>query len=117
VLSLAAVAYNILRLVGQQSLLKKEAPLRHRAKRRRLKTVMQEMMVVAAQLTAHARQVALRLKAQHRLSVADIDPAATHARGNGCKSGARTDVATRAGLGWMTAFRCLNRVDQTRFAQ
>lgn len=59
VLSLAAVAYNILRLVGQQSLLKKEAPLRHRAKRRRLKTVMQEMMAVAAQLTAHARRVAL----------------------------------------------------------
>lgn len=43
VLSLAAVAYNILRLVGQQSLLKKDAPLRHLAKRRRLKTVMQEI--------------------------------------------------------------------------
>lgn len=59
VLSLAALAYNILRLIGQQSLLKKEAPLRHPAKRRRLKTVMQEMMTVAAQLTAHARRVAL----------------------------------------------------------
>lgn len=59
VLSLAAVAYNILRLIGQQSLLKKEAPLRHPAKRRRLKTVMQEMLRVAAQLTVHARRVAL----------------------------------------------------------
>ena len=59
VLSLAAVAYNILRLIGQQSLLRPEAPLRHPAKRRRLKTVMQEMMRVAAVLTAHARRLAL----------------------------------------------------------
>jgi len=59
VLSLAAVAYNILRLIGQQALLKKTAPLRHPAKRRRLKTVMQEMMRVAAQLAVHARRVAL----------------------------------------------------------
>lgn len=59
VLSLAAVAYNVLRLIGQQSLLKKDAPLRHPAKRRRLKTVMQEMLRVAAQLTEHARRVAL----------------------------------------------------------
>lgn len=59
VLSLAAVAYNILRLIGQQSLLRSEAPLRHPAKRRRLKTVMQEMLQVAAKLTAHARQVTL----------------------------------------------------------
>jgi hypothetical protein len=59
VLSLAAMAYNILRLIGQQSLLGKDAPLRHPAKRRRLKTVMQEMMQVAAQLTEHARRVAL----------------------------------------------------------
>ncbi len=59
VLSLAAVAYNILRLIGQQSLLSPQAPLRHPAKRRRLKTVMQEMMRVAAKLTAHARHLAL----------------------------------------------------------
>lgn len=59
VLSLAAVAYNVLRLIGQQSLLKKDTPLRHPAKRRRLKTVMQEMLRVAAQLTEHARRVAL----------------------------------------------------------
>jgi hypothetical protein len=59
VLSLAAVAYNVLRLIGQQALLKKEAPLRHPAKRCRLKTVMQEMLRVAAQLTQHARRVTL----------------------------------------------------------
>lgn len=59
VLSLAAVAYNILRLIGQQSLLRRDAPVRHAAKRRRLKTVMQEMMRVAVKLTQHARRVAL----------------------------------------------------------
>ncbi|QAU23532.1 hypothetical protein EO087_05645 [Dyella sp. M7H15-1] len=59
VLSLAAVAYNILRLIGQQALLGKDIPLRHPVKRRRLKTVMQEMMWVAAQLTLHARRVTL----------------------------------------------------------
>ncbi|WP_281172510.1 IS1380 family transposase [Chitinimonas koreensis] len=59
VLSLAAVAYNVLRLIGQQALLRKDAPVRHPAKRRRLKTVMQEMLRVAAKLTRHARRIAL----------------------------------------------------------
>lgn len=59
VLSLAAVTYNILRLVGQQALLKNAAPVRHPAKRRRLRTVMQELMQVAAQLVTHARYRAL----------------------------------------------------------
>ncbi|QAU24203.1 IS1380 family transposase [Dyella sp. M7H15-1] len=59
VLSLAAVAYNFLRLIGQQALLGKDVPLRHPVKRRRLKTVMQEMMRIAAQRTLHARRVTL----------------------------------------------------------
>jgi hypothetical protein len=59
VLSLAAVAYNVLRLIGQQSLLGPDAPVRHPAKRRRLKTVMQEMLRVVAQWTRHARRVML----------------------------------------------------------
>lgn len=70
VLSLAAVAYNILRGIGQQALLGKDAPVRHPAKRRRLKTVMQEMMRVAVQLTHHARRVALNfLRAIARCSM------------------------------------------------
>ena len=39
-----AVAMNILRLIGQRGLLGPDAPLRHPAKRRRLKTVMQELI-------------------------------------------------------------------------
>ena len=51
---LAAVAMNLLRLIGQQALLGKDAPIRHKAKRRRLKTVMQEMVYKAARMIRHA---------------------------------------------------------------
>ena len=44
VCAMAAVAMNILRLIGQNALIGKDAPLRHAAKRRRMKTVMQEIM-------------------------------------------------------------------------
>jgi hypothetical protein len=43
VCELAALAMNILRLMGQDALLGPDAPVRHPAKRRRLKTVMQEL--------------------------------------------------------------------------
>ncbi|MCG5549597.1 IS1380 family transposase [Halorhodospira halochloris] len=59
VLTLAAVAYNLLRLIGQNALLAEDAPVRHRAKRRRLRTVIQEMITVAAMLVSHARQKVL----------------------------------------------------------
>ena len=41
VCALAAVAMNVLRLIGQSALIGDDAPLRHAAKRRRMKTVMQ----------------------------------------------------------------------------
>ena len=56
VLSLAGVAYNVLRLIGQNALTGDDAPPRHRAKRRRLRTVIQEMMCVAAAIAHHARE-------------------------------------------------------------
>ncbi|WP_164931787.1 transposase [Dyella sp. M7H15-1] len=96
VLGLAAVAYNILRLIGQQALLGKEALLRHPAKRRRLKTVMQEMLRVAAQLTLHARCMALNFF-WHRIAecgiiialFASLDGQAESCRGGVTESGAR----------------------------
>ncbi len=54
VCQLAAVAMNILRLMGQGALLGKDAPVRHPAKRRRIKTVMQELMYKAARMIKHA---------------------------------------------------------------
>jgi len=54
VCQLAAVAMNILRLMAQGALLGKNAPVRHAAKRRRIRTVMQELMYKAGRMIKHA---------------------------------------------------------------
>lgn len=64
ILSLASIAYNILRLMGQGGLLQSDSPVRHNAKRRRIKTVIQEMMYSAARFVSHARSVALEFGRQ-----------------------------------------------------
>jgi len=64
VLALAGLAYNILRLIGQIGLLGDFSPVRHPAKRRRLKTVMQELMYLAARIIDSGRRLRLRF-AQH----------------------------------------------------
>jgi hypothetical protein len=51
--------YNCLRLIGQLGLTGEMSPIRHPAKRRRLKTVLQEVMYRAAQFIATARRVFL----------------------------------------------------------
>ena len=56
---LAILAYDVLRLMGQSALLSSDAPVRHSAKRRRLKTVIQELITVSAKVVKHARQTAL----------------------------------------------------------
>lgn len=55
-LTLGALAYNILRMIGQETLLGPGAPPRHPAKRRRVKTVIQEIITLAARIKRHARQ-------------------------------------------------------------
>jgi hypothetical protein len=45
---------NILRLIGQNALISKDAPLRHEAERRRMRTVMQEIMLKAGRMIKHA---------------------------------------------------------------
>ena len=60
VCAMAAVAMNILRLMGQRGLLGPDAPVRHEAKRRRIKTVMQELMYVAARVVESGRRMALK---------------------------------------------------------
>ncbi len=64
VLAMAGLAYNILRLIGQLGLLGEFSPVRHPAKRRRIKTVIQELMYLAARVINKARQLRLRF-AQH----------------------------------------------------
>ncbi|MBP6763221.1 IS1380 family transposase [Zoogloea oleivorans] len=61
VLSLAVLAFNILRAIGQATLIEPDSPVRHPAKRRRLKTVMQEIIGVAARVITHARRLTLGL--------------------------------------------------------
>lgn len=55
VCALAAVAMNLLRIVGQHTLHESDSPMRKAALRRRIKTVMQEMMYKAARIISHAR--------------------------------------------------------------
>jgi hypothetical protein len=63
VCALAAVAMNLLRLVGQHTLHEPDAPVRHSAQRRRIRTVIQELMCKAARVIRHARQWVLGLGA------------------------------------------------------
>jgi hypothetical protein len=59
VLSLAVLAYNALRLIGQTALTHAAAPVRHPARRRRLKTVIREFICAPGQWIQHARQLVL----------------------------------------------------------
>jgi hypothetical protein len=60
IMALGSFAYNILRLIGQLGLLGEYSPVRHPAKRRRLKTVIQELIYLAARVVSTARRLKLR---------------------------------------------------------
>ncbi len=70
VCQLAALAMDILRLMGQRGLLGPDAPVRHAAKRRRLKTVMQELIYRAGRLIQSGRRLILGLGANDRAAKA-----------------------------------------------
>ena len=61
ILLLAMLAYNILRLIGQESLKKPDAPVRNNVKRRRLKTVIQNLITMASKLVYHARRYYIKI--------------------------------------------------------
>lgn len=60
VLATGMLAYNVLRIIGQMTLTGDLLPVRHRAKRRRLRTVMQELIYLAARVVRSGRQWALQ---------------------------------------------------------
>jgi len=60
VLTLGAFAYNILRWIGLMGLTGKLSPVRHPAKRKRIRAVMQELMYLASRVIESARQLKLR---------------------------------------------------------
>jgi hypothetical protein len=72
VLACATVAYNILRWLGQSGLTGPGAPLRHPAKRRRIRTVMQELMYLAARVIETGRRLKLAFS-RHCVSVKVFD--------------------------------------------
>ncbi len=60
VMALATLAYNILRFVGQIGMLGDESPVRHPAKRRRIRTVIQELICLASRLVRTGRRLKLK---------------------------------------------------------
>lgn len=56
-LELAIISYNILRMIGQEVGGAGDVPMKRRAKRRRLRTVILNIIYAPAHVTTHARQV------------------------------------------------------------
>lgn len=60
VMACGALIYNILRFIGQVSLVNAKGIIRHEAKRRRVKTVIQELIYFAGRLITTGRRLKLR---------------------------------------------------------
>ncbi len=56
VLELAQLAYNILRIIGQTSLERDDIPMKRPVKRRRLRTVVEHIIMTPAVIVTHARK-------------------------------------------------------------
>ncbi|MEJ5366125.1 MAG: hypothetical protein WHS86_13565 [Desulfosoma sp.] len=65
VLTLGAMVDNVLRIIGEEGLLGDDAPVRHPAKRRRIGTVIQELIVLAARVIHTGRLIELQF-GRHR---------------------------------------------------
>lgn len=62
ILKLGMLAYNILRIIGTEAMKKNDMPVRHKTiKRRRIRTVIDRLILIAGHLTVHARQMKLAL--------------------------------------------------------
>lgn len=62
ILKLGMIAYNILRIIGTEAMKKQDMPIRHKTiKHRRIRTVIDRLMLIAGHLTVHARKVFLAL--------------------------------------------------------
>lgn len=66
VLELTMIAYNILRIIGQESLKKKDAPGQKKIHRRRIRTVISNLMQFAGHLTEHAGRLVLSIGRSNR---------------------------------------------------
>ena len=57
VLELTILSYNILRMMGQESIGRRGTQTRHKVKRRRLRSVINNLVMMASHVTTHARQL------------------------------------------------------------
>jgi Transposase DDE domain group 1 len=71
IMACAALTYNMLRYIGQLCLLGDKSPVRHSAKRRRIKTVILELMYLAGRLIDSGRRLTLRFS-RHCTSSFDV---------------------------------------------
>lgn len=60
VLELAMIAYNILRMIGTESIWPGH-PMKHKTKRRRIGTVIKNLVMMACHITTHARRIKMGL--------------------------------------------------------
>ena len=60
ILTLGMFTYNMLRWIGLTGLMDDDSPVRHKAKRRRVKTVMQELINLAAHIYERGRRLVMR---------------------------------------------------------
>ena len=61
VLKLTVIAYNILRIIGQGTIGKRATRQKRDVKRRRLRTVISDLIMIASHITNHARQLIMGL--------------------------------------------------------
>ncbi|MEI3612489.1 aldehyde dehydrogenase family protein [Pseudogracilibacillus sp. SO30301A] len=61
VLHLGLVAYNLLRIIGQESLQADDQPLRKKVQRRRIRTVIKSMITMASKMIFHAGRWVLKI--------------------------------------------------------
>lgn len=61
VLELTILAYNILRMIGQETIGRRTPKAKHKVRRRRLRTVIGDLIMMACHVTRHARQLIMRL--------------------------------------------------------
>ena len=62
ILKLAMIAYNVLRIIGTEAMKKQDMPVRHDSiNRRRIRTIIDNLILIAGHLTVHARKLRLAL--------------------------------------------------------
>lgn len=62
IMKLGMMAFNILRIIGTEAMKKRDMPIRHQTiSRRRIRTVIDRLMLIAGHLTVHARKILLSL--------------------------------------------------------